>query len=403
MVELHLVAEDVDPLLQRFHAIGHGQILAGEGVHRELKDLAQRPGQYLELPQRPGGKDDLLLMDLPRGLRDVHGVVADPLEVGEGVQVGGDALVLLFVELVGVELDKIGAELVLVEIDQVLGHLHFAELRLAVFVQKRQRAQQVLPCRAGHGVDGHAALLDRKGRVLQETLVQPVELAREGFLVLALLYQRHGQLLDLPVEGQQHDGVCRAEERIHQRHREGAYPPAVQPEAEDRIQHVIAHAEDQHAEHLDHKVGPGGAASVRLRADGRHQHRQRRADGDAEDQRIGFGEGDRPGQGQRLQNTDRGRGALQDGGKGRADQNAQQGVGHARHQMQEMRVLPQRLHRAAHAVHAEHQHRKAQQDIPRVAVHLFFGKHTQDDARDGYHSREVRGGQQRRPARALRA
>ena len=73
-------------------------------------------------------------------------------------------------------------------------------------------------------------------------------------------------------------------------------------------------------------------------------------------------------------------------------------VGEGRQQGEEALALPQRLHRAAHALHAEHQHRKAQQDIPHVVVALLLGKHAQENPDHRHQRGQRRGGQERYPA-----
>ena len=145
VIELHRVDQYVDPLLERFDAIGSVHVLLHKAGDGDVQNAAQRGGQYRKFAAGLTGKDDLLLMPLAGGLGDVHGVVADTLEVGKRVQVFGDSLVLFTVELVGAKLYQIGTELVLVEVDHVLGLFHLASPVFGELVQELQGEQQIVP------------------------------------------------------------------------------------------------------------------------------------------------------------------------------------------------------------------------------------------------------------------
>ena len=83
---------------------------------------------------------------------------------------------------------------------------------------------------------------------------------------------------------------------------------------------------------------------------------------------------------ERLQNTHRGRGALDNRRQARAGQHPQNRVAEHQEDIPEFGHLFQAGHRAAHGVHAEHQHGKAQQDHPHVLFLVAFGHHGENHA-----------------------
>ena len=50
MAQLHLIAQDVYPLLQRLHAVGSVYVLVDEGRDGQLKYLVHRTAEDKELP-----------------------------------------------------------------------------------------------------------------------------------------------------------------------------------------------------------------------------------------------------------------------------------------------------------------------------------------------------------------
>ena len=95
MVELQLVAEIVDQLLQRLYAGGQGEIVADEGIDRDMDNLGQRRFQHGQLAQGVVGEDDALFAHLFRRLRNIERVVRNALEIGDRVQEFRGVLVLL--------------------------------------------------------------------------------------------------------------------------------------------------------------------------------------------------------------------------------------------------------------------------------------------------------------------
>ena len=103
--------------------------------------------------------------------------------------------------------------------------------------------------------------------------------------------------------------------------------------------------------------------------------------------------GDGTGDGQGLQNTHGGGGALQHAGEGDTHQNAQQWVGERREDADKLLTLPQRGDGAGHGGHSVHQYGEAQQDIPHMAGGGPAGAHAQDDADDRHDAGDHLGAQ----------
>ena len=156
------------------------------------------------------------------------------------------------------------------------------------------------------------------------------------------------------------------------------------------------------AEERRHEIDPRRALALHRRADSGEQHREGRADRDAEQQRQRRVERERARDGQRLQNTDRRACGLQQRRECRTHKDAKQGIRHAGHRLGEPRLIAETVHRAGHGAHAEHQNGKAHQDIAHMLVRLVLGEHAQHDADHGHDARECRGGKDAaQTARAL--
>ena len=78
------------------------------------------------------------------------------------------------------------------------------------------------------------------------------------------------------------------------------------------------------------------------------------------------GEPDDAAGGQGLQNTHRGGGGLNQSGKGRAEEDTQQGIGQSGHQADKDRKLPEGGHGGAHGVHADEKDAQTGQNLADV-------------------------------------
>ncbi len=326
VAELKLVAEHVNMLLQRLDLIGLLQILVDKGGKGEGKDLVHCAEQHIHLMLAVFREADLFVVLLLRDLTDVHGVVADTLEVAERVQILGDPFVLLGIEFRAVELHEVGTDLVLVAVDQFLILLHLLRKLVGILVEQHHGVADIFTRLLGHGVDGYAALLNGKGGMLEEALVQAVKDGVGLTLLAALLDEGVEQLLHRAEEGQQQHRAHGAENRVHERDAHRAHDHF----GEGKMQHAVGSIEhdgdEYRADALQDEVGMRRAATGRPRAERGEHDRHRRADPDTDQERERLDKADRAGDRERLQNTDgRGR-ALQHSGEGRAGEDAEQRV-----------------------------------------------------------------------------
>ena len=76
----------VDDLLQRLNVARHFEVVLAEGIDGQLQNLRQCVCQVLQLRSGILGEDDVLVVDLLSRLAQVDGMVAQTLEVADGVQ-----------------------------------------------------------------------------------------------------------------------------------------------------------------------------------------------------------------------------------------------------------------------------------------------------------------------------
>ena len=266
------------------------------------------------------GELQILVVYLLGGLRNIQCVVGDTLKIGDGVQVFADLLALGLGQGLAGDLHQIGAQLVLVAVDNGLRFTHHAEILVGPAVPQANGHQQVALGPFGHGVGHQPALLDGQRRVLQKALLQPVHLLFLGGGAVVGEQQLH-HVFHQPDAGQQHDHGGQAEQGVHQCDGHRGHDRVQKGEVDNGVGAVEQQRPDQHAQHVDQQIDKGGALAVEVGAQGGQQHRHRRADGDAHDDGQSHLKGDSAGNGQRLQNTHRGGGALQNAGERQTHQN----------------------------------------------------------------------------------
>ena len=322
MVELHLVAQGVDQLLQRLDAVGQLQVVGGEGRDGVVGDLLHGGEHGLKLPLGPLGEDDAFLVDLLGALGDVHGVVADALHVADGVEELGHVQVLLLGQLFTRQFDEVGAELILVFVDDVFPLGHELELLLGVVADQIVGILQVGLGLQGHVVQGLAALLDGHGGVLDQAGFQAGEVLLFGTGRLVVLDELADLLLDGPDEGGEDQDGGEAEEGVQEGDAHGVHRGVHKAEVGHAVHTVKDHAPDDGTQHVDEQVDEGRPLAVHIGPQGGQQYGHGRANGDAHDEREGHGEGDNARDRQRLQDTHGGGGTLQHAGEDEAHQNA---------------------------------------------------------------------------------
>ena len=86
MARAHLLFERVDDLLERLDLLGERDVLRGEGLERERKDLADGGGENGELVEGAAGEREALLLHLLSGGENVDRVVRNALKVADGLE-----------------------------------------------------------------------------------------------------------------------------------------------------------------------------------------------------------------------------------------------------------------------------------------------------------------------------
>ena len=132
----------------------------------------------------------------------------------------------------------------------------------------------------------------------------------------------------------------------------------------------------------------GGPLGIAAGADGGQHSGDACADVLPEKHIYRAGEPDDSTVGQRLQDTHRGRGGLNDRSKQRAGQDPDHRIGEGGHQAYEPGHLPQRRHGGAHHIHPDEQYAQAADDAAEVVALRLFQKHHHRHADKGEERRQ---------------
>ena len=397
VVELEFVAQSVDRILERLDAKRHFEIVSDERADGKRHDLAHRNAEHVQLALRGVAEADVLFVDFARDLGEIHCVVADAFKITDGMQELGDLLVLRLRKLAPGEFNEICAEMILVLVDGVLHVRDLLEALLGEMLHKLKRGDEVVLRAQRHGVDRQAALLDGERGVDEKALFQPFDARGELVVFFRGLFgnELSGERLELAQKREEDQNRADTEERVDHRNADRTERGFHEREGEKGVDAIEEHRENDGAENAGEKIDERGTPPVAVCADGGDEHRHRRADAHAHDHRKRRCKRDRPGNGERLQNTDGGGVRLQNGGDERADENAEDRIFKHRHQPEKALALAQRRHCAAHRVHAVHQNGKAEQNIAGVPILRRFPEHPQQDTGDGGEGRDRRGTQKR--------
>ena len=380
MVDLHGVAEVVDDLLQGLDLFRQGQVVFGEGIGREGRDPVDGGGHDLQLVAGVTGEGAELGVRLLGTDGDDQGLVGDQLKVGDGVQIFGDVLVLLERHLAAGQLDQVGAERVLIVVDDLFKLADFFGVVVVQMADHIQGQVHGLLGQDGHVIHGEPALLERHGGVLQEHLFELYG-GHRGILGTVRDQSPHDRLDDIH-ERKQQDDHEQTHHRIDGRQVEGVHDGLDKRKMEDRVGDVKERCSDGGTDGGRDGIYHGDTLAVGVGSEGRQHDGRRGADRDTQQQGEGLFKLHGACHGQGLDDTDRRGGGLQEGCKEGADQDAQQRVGHGSERSGEPGLVAQTADGAAHGAHAEHQDDKAHQDVTDVLGGLFFAHHAEQDADD---------------------
>ena len=315
-------------------------------------------------------------MEDDRTLRDVDGVIADALKVGQGVQQLGHPGALLGGQRPVGELDQIVVQQTLQLVQRHLGFVEPLQLLGVKFPDELHSQPVVVPGELAHLHHRIVGPLQRQGGGGQETVVQHGQLP----LLRVAGHHRLDQLDELAVEGKKQGSTGDVERQVEvgdRAHVHGVFP---ERKAEQGVARVQNHQKKDRADDVEKEVNHGGPLGIFGSAHRRDERGDAGADVLAHNQRHGDVEGNHAGGADGLEYAHRGGGALEQGGDRRSHGYAQKGIGEGGKHRLELRQILQRLHGGGHGVHADEQQAQAQHDLAHNALVPALDEHVEDDA-----------------------
>ena len=387
MAGLDLADQGVDHAAQGLNLHGLVAVKGGVGADGALHHILHGAAENDLLLLTLGGKDDVLGVHLLCGLRHFHSVVADTLDVGDGVEEGIEAAVILHRQVLGRELEEVSAQHILKAVGLVLKG---DDLVVSLLVEVLRQLHGIV-----HGIGGVAAHLGSHGVCLlhghgggsQQTLIQQHRCLMDRLGGDEEVSQLHQEA----VHRHQHGRCAHVEEGVD--HGDVPCLGGLRQEGpvDEDAETVEDHGEEAHAHHVEEEVDKGGAPCVAVSADSAHHGGDTRTDVLTQDDGERCAEGHRAGGAQALQNTDRSGGGLDQRRQQCAEDNAENGVGEGDHQLGKPRLVLQEGHGIAHDVHTGHQSEETQCDDADALFLIALGEHKEGGADDTHQGGEGRG------------
>ena len=387
MAHPDLLDQLVNGLLQRLHLFRSHGVIGGERGERQIHDIVQRGQQDPQLLAGGVGKTEAFLVQLQSGFLEVQSVVADALEVADGMEQTGDGADVAHGHAVLGDLHQIVAQTVLVDIQLVLISRDLSPPGVLIIRELLNSVQKIPVGQLAHAVGHGHTFTDGHAGGPQQQRVQEGELFG---LVLALNHSPR-QLFQLAGEGQEQYRGEHVEYRVAESDAHGIYGGIHKGEAEEGVAAVEQDQPHYGADDVEGDVDGGYPLGIPGNANGGDEGCDAGADVLAHDDGDGHAVGDGAGHGQRLQNAYRRGGGLDDAGKHSAHQNAQQGIVEGGEQAGEPRHIRQGTDGVLHQFHAVHQNGKAHQDAADIPPLLLFGAHDENDAHQRHHGGETFG------------
>ena len=169
----------------------------------------------------------------------------------------------------------------------------------------------------------------------KKTFIQTIQRSICKSFVFTGTDQALGQSNEGTVEGENHCNAQYAKARVNRSDQNRVHNKAAKPKMKQRIRPIVKDSENSCSNQLNEKEQQSDTATIGLRSDCRQQHRSSRPDADTQNHRPGNREADCTGHAECLQNTDCSRSTLKDCSKHCSNQDADQRVGEAGHQLNE--------------------------------------------------------------------
>ena len=172
MVDAHFLLQIVNDLFQRLHPVGFFQIVVPERLKGHVHDFLHSPQQNVQLMAGGVGQRQILAFQFFGGLYQIQSVVSDALKIAEGFEQHGGLAAVVFADLQGAELDKIGAKDILIMVGFALPLPHSLRKLRRVVLEGGGGIPQGHGGHVSHFIGDHTAALQRDGGGGQQTLVQ---------------------------------------------------------------------------------------------------------------------------------------------------------------------------------------------------------------------------------------
>ena len=151
-------------------------------------------------------------------------------------------------------MDQVGAELILILIDDIFKMIHMVKALIAVSVDKRERAEQIFLGLFCHGVHGKAALLNGKSGVVEEALLEPfkvLKLLAAGGLITD---DKAAELFKLRDERSKDQNDHKAEHGVQKRKAHRCHGHRHEGKADHGVESVENCAENNDAQGIDQQI-----------------------------------------------------------------------------------------------------------------------------------------------------
>ncbi len=329
-----------------------------------------------------GGKADLLLLNHVGVFADVHCVVADALQVAADLKQHAHVLRILRVALLDQHAGNVFGNFLVQKVDVFLAVAHLLQQAGVAFADGIEAERDVFFCHLGHAGQLVADCVDGNGGDTDLGFASGLNrnhgldvLQMHGvFLLLRAVRKDLGRhFCQLCAEWQQQQGGGDVEDGVGVRNL-SRYVWRQALHQRNKWRYHADDGEDNGADDVKGKVDDGGALGVAAGADGRQHCRDAGTDVLAEQDINRLRKADNAAGSQRLQDTDRSGGRLDDRGEDCACQDAQNRIGELGHQRDEGFGLTQRHHRGAHHVHADEQDAQTGNDLAEVVQLLLLEK-----------------------------
>ena len=171
-MDAHFLLQIVNDLFQRLHPVGFFQIVVPERPEGHVHDLLHSPQQNVQLMAGGVGQRQILAFQFFGGLYQIQGVVSDALKIAEGFEQHGGLAAVVFADLQGAELNKIGAKDILIMVGFALPLPHSLRKLRRVVLEGSGGIPQGHGSHIRHFIGDHTAALQRDGGGGQQAFVQ---------------------------------------------------------------------------------------------------------------------------------------------------------------------------------------------------------------------------------------